>query len=261
MAKRLLVGSVFIDTSPLQQKWLDLQLRFLKATTEEFDYAAFISEGKPSEFFSDRATIIPKTKGKSSLKNSQAHVRGLEHVLGYFKTHDEHERFLFLDMDSFPIRKGWLDILESMMSEHEIAIPLRYENLETRLHSSIIFAKSEALNKMQWSVKSIGKDLCGRSESDVRLDPYQGKRYFRAYPLLKSNRWSYHPLICTVYHDLFYHHCCGSGRKYNMRSRGYWDHIVPQRTNIMETIDELMDEPTEFISKLAGWNPEEYPKV
>jgi hypothetical protein len=111
---------------------------------------------------------------------------------------------------------------------------------------------------MQWHVGQIGDDLCGKRESDVRLSPYQQNRNL-ALPMLKSNQWNRHPLLCAVYHDLFYHHCCGSGRRYNMRSKPYWGHIVPQQTNVMETIDELMANPAEFISKLAGWNPQFYP--
>lgn len=258
--KSLLVGSIFINASPMQQKWLDLQLRFLRATTEDFDHAAFISDGKSNAFFDERTTIITSSDNHRVI-NSHAHVRGLQKVLEFFKKNPGYKNYLFLDSDAFPIRVGWLEILLAKMNPpYEIAIPLRCENLETRLHSSIIFARPAALQKMQWVVGKIGEDICGKIESDVRLNPYQSTRA-TALPMLKSNQWCRHPLLCTIYHDLFYHHCCGSGRHYNMRSRPYWSHIVAPKTNVMDTIDELMINPTKFISKLAGWNPQFYPST
>jgi len=257
--KELLVGSIFINTSPLQEKWLDLQLRFLRATTEDFDHAVFLSDGGSNAFFDERTTVFTSNDNKRTI-NSKAHVRGLFNILDFFKKNPGYKNYLFLDSDSFPIRTDWVKtLLGKMKPNHDIAIPLRCENLETRLHSSIIFARPAALPKMVWHVGQIGDDICGKRESDVRLTPYQKERT-KALPMLKSNQWSRHPLLCTVYHDLFYHHCCGSGRKYNMRSKPYWGHIVPQQTNVMETIDELMAKPAEFIAKVAGWNPTFYPK-
>jgi hypothetical protein len=253
--KELLVGSIFTNTSLLQQQWLDLQLRFLRATTRSFDHVAYISQDKANGYFKERTTVIPRMMSETVC--SKQHVLGLHHLLNFFKYHeDKYGHFLFLDMDAFPIHMNWIEVLKMRMKGYrEIAIPVRYENQETRLHSSIIFAKPAALKKMNWCVGYIGE----REERDVRLDPYQEDQKL-AFTLLRSNQFNRHPLYCGIYYDLFFHHNCGSGERFLMNATSYWDHIAPESTRVMETIDELMDNPAEFISKLAGWNPQHYPK-
>jgi hypothetical protein len=43
MQKQLLVGSIFRDGGPDQAEWLDLQLRFLRATTPSFDHVSYVN--------------------------------------------------------------------------------------------------------------------------------------------------------------------------------------------------------------------------
>jgi len=260
--KKLLVGSVFVKCDELNQKWMDLQLKFLKATiTKHFDYVTFISRSDASEHFQNNSIVIPCTL--PDVEKASDHTRGLIHLLNYFREKiDEYQFFLFLDMDAFPIRTDWLPRLKAAMGKKDIAAILRVENLETRLHSSVLFARPVALEKMEFSCGRIGVDLRGRPESDVRIDPYQKfpeRRY--AFPMIRSNKHEIHPLLCGVYFDMFYHHGSGSGRKLGMRGMSYWGHVHKIQTNVMETIDQLMENPSDFISYLAGWNPESYAKV
>jgi len=261
--KKLCIGTIFPDCGKLGEQWLDLQLRYIKATTKNFHHVSLVQNGsKISSFFSNNTEVI-RPLGQRNAKNSQAHTVGLNGLHAHFIKHQaNYDHFLFIDMDAFPIRKNWYDILVKKLGNNwELAIALRCENLETRLHSSILFATKPCLQHLKWGVHKVGVDLIGKSESDVNLMSHQTKRRKQSYVLLRSNQYQIHPLLCGVYYDLFYHHGCGSGRQFNMRSRPYWGHIVPQKFDVMGSIDKLMEDPNEFIGKLAGWHRSEYPQV
>ncbi len=261
--KELLVGTVFTNDSPEQHRWFDLQMRYLKATTpQSFDHVTFIQKGEKTGLFKD-TKIIDAAKAHK-LGQSKAHVAGLTSLLDYFKKHQEkYTDFLIIDSDAFPIRKNWYTILrDKMCKPYEIAIALRPENLEQRLHSSIIFAKKEALPHLGFSVGQDSlSDLKGGKENDVTCKAYQFDRRRHAFPLLKSNKVNVNPMLCSIYYDLFYHNGVGSGRNFNMRARPYWNHMVDMTPDVKGWINQLMANPNEFIGKLAGWNPEEYPEV
>lgn len=257
---KIAVGSIFINDVGMQRRWLDLQLKFLKATTANFDHYALVFD-KKSTYFDDRTNVIPCGPEGKRVRNSQAHIAGLKHVLATFKGKNQYDYFLFLDSDAFPIRINWIDLLtQRMANSFEIAVPIRFENLEQRLHASILFCKPSALSHLSFASRNIGSDLLQGSENDVTIGDYQDKRRRQAYILMRSNKFSVNPLLCGVYSDMFYHHCCGSGRNYNMRARTYWDHIAPVNTDPQKFTDELMAKPEEFVSKLAGWNPQLYPR-
>jgi len=260
--KDLLVGTVFIDDSAEQHKWFDLQSRYLKATTSDFDHVTFIQDGEQTGLF--EGTKIISDPGKTKAKQSKAHVMGLTHLLEYFRKHqDKYNDFLFIDSDAFPIRKDWITHLRrKMVNPYEIAVVIRPENLEQRLHSSIIFAKKKSLPNLGFSVgKNPLNDLTGHGENDVSCKVYQTARRKMAFPLLKSNKVNLNPMLCSVYYDLFYHNGVGSGRKFSMRARPYWDHMVDMNPDIKHWFNQLMKDPNKFIGELAGWNPAEYPEV
>ena len=249
---RLLVGTVFLDASPAQQRWFDLQQRYLSRTTGRFDHVTFMSDGSDPEVFSGRTKIL---RSDQPAKTSHfAHVYGLERLLGYFRScADQYDYFLFLDSDAFPVRAQWLDILAERMRSgpaYEIAVALRPENLEVRLHASVLLASREALAHLDFGVALVGSDLVGNPEQDVAMSAYQGERRHRAFPLLRSNRVNLHPLLCGIYYDLFYHNGCGSGRQFVMRAQEYWNHMVDEQVDPEIWIGELMNDPDAFISQL-----------
>lgn len=259
--KSLCVGTIFCDDSPLQREWFDLQLRFLKSTTIEFDHVTFCGANKLStDLFKTKSHLIHKPHTAIS---NEAHVNGLKSILEHFKQNKEkYKNFLFIDSDAFPIRKNWYSLLLNKMGgNYEIAICLRNENLEQRLHSSILFARSPALEHIDFSVSQIpGGDLCGQKEIDVSCLPYQTDRRSLVYPLLRSNKKEIHPLLYGVYYDMFYHNGCGSGRKFNMRAGPYWNHMTKD-VELEKNRMNLFSSPGQFIRNLAGWNPEMYPEV
>ena len=72
------------------------------------------------------------------------------------------------------------------------------------------------------------------------------------FPLLKTNRTSLHPILATIYFDLFYHHGCGS-RVFASRATniGYYDQILARSGNSSDEIFEfLRADPRGFIESL-----------
>ena len=235
---KVLVGTVFKEDNDLQRKWLDLQLSFLAATTEAFEHVSVVWGGTKGDHFAKKTTVI---EPEGYQQASQAHVKGLRYLLHFFRQREaEFDNFLFLDSDAFPIRVDWMKHLLRKMTvspvfgpdgaflreegrDFEIAIPVRSENLENRLHASILFVKKVALPHISFDYQELKPDLCGNCERDVHLPDYEEDRRRLALPLMRSNQWNVHPLACGIYFDLFYHHCCGSGREFNLRANKYWD--------------------------------------
>lgn len=262
--KPLLVGSIFIHGEPNQMKWFDLQLAYLKATCPQFDHCVWINNEKGG--FAERekkgeTTIIGRGFGK---RQSGAHTAGLNALLTHFmNVADEYQNFLFLDSDAFPIKVGWLSELNSKMGNRnkDIAINLRSENLETRLHASVLFAKRCALPNLHFKQGSVGMDLIGDIESDVSIPKYQTDLRKKVWTLIRTNQWNAHPLLAGIYFDMFYHNGCGTGRTFNLRSaKKYWNEIHNDN-DPAKIKNQLFANPTEFVGKLAGWCPKKYAKI
>jgi hypothetical protein len=274
--KKLIVGTVYASDNETQQRWLDLQLRYLKATTEDFDHVAVVASGiTNSHFHKMTKVLVPEDR---TLHASEAHVSGLNLLLSYFREReDEYQNFLFLDGDAFPIRKQWLGSLLYRMepqqefdysgvamprrtgSDYDVAVILRSENLETRLHASVTFVKKSAMRDMSFKIGVAGQDLLCRDEEDIHIPAFQFYRRKLAFPLIRSNQYNVHPLACGVYFDMFYHHSCGSGRWFNLRGKSYYDRIVQPVDSLDKFTNQLFSNPTDFVGKLAGWSPSRYP--
>lgn len=255
---KIAVGTVFIKDDDIQRHWLELQLQFLRATTGNFDHFTYLY-GRPSAYFEKRSNVI-YASGES--ENSTAHIEGLKSLLAHFRFYkDSYQHFLFLDSDAFPIRKNWLPLLLSKMGGRKhIAVAIRSENLETRWHSSILLANHDALPHLKFDYMNL-KDLSGWPEKDVSLVKYQEELRDRVFPLIRTNQYNIHPHLCGIYYDMFYHHCCGSGRDYNMRSKQYWNIASPEDIDVFKFTEMLMKDPNSLIAKLAGWKLEEYAKI
>lgn len=258
-AKDVLVGTIFCKNDPLQRQWLDLQLRFFKATTASYDHVAILFDENAEGFSSQTETILLNRPGGA---NSLPHLYGLEYLAEVFRSRRKNYRhFLFIDSDAFPIRTDWLELLTQRMEQHTIALPLRTENLESRLHASILFAKNQAMDRMSFQQGQVGLDLLGVREFDIHLPHFQHALKGEVFTLTRSNRVNVHPVLCGVYYDCFYHQCCGSGRAYNLRSRDYWGHVCNIDIDVSYYTQRLMSDPSAFVSELAGWNPDMYAKV
>lgn len=276
--KKLIVGSVFINDSPIQQKWLDLQLKFLSETTSGFDHVVVLSDGVTNDYFEKNTKVL--VSENATAKGSEAHCNGLNRLTDYFREHEsQYENFLYIDSDAFPIKKNWLETLLNRMQpqdrvdintgailtnkkkgrEYDIAAALRSENLESRLHASILFVKKKALQNIVFQFGRSGDDLAGNPELDVYIPKYQKDLRYLAFPLIRTNKNNLHPVACGVYFDMFYHHSCGSGRPFHTRaSDDYMSNFIPRLIDVSAFTEKLMAEPCDFTRKLAGWSPIRY---
>lgn len=258
--KSLIVGSVFKNAAPDQVEWLDLQLQFLNATTEDYDHVVFMNDHEHGPFMNKTKVI---GTGDGNIQVSQQHVAGLNGLAQYFWDHkDEYENFLFIDNDAFPIKRNWINILRERMDKHDkiIAGVLRPENLEQRLHASILFCTREAL-PLTFYFGSTGRDLLGYEEQDVGIGG-SPDNMFLVFPLLRTNKINIHPISCGVYFDMFYHHAFGSpttSSRFRAEIRDYSTHYAGNKTDFPDLRQRLMNDPWSFVRCLAGWNPEQYP--
>lgn len=304
MKKQLLVGSIFRDGGPDQAEWLELQLKFLRATTPSFDHVSYVNspkhdllEGLGTTFVNDN---VADTSNALTV-TSQQHINGLNGLLAYFKgCRHNYDYFLFLDNDAFPIRKEWLRSLVLKMDRHgrQIAVAVRPENLEYRWHASILFASQSSLDSLRFGLDRLpSSDFMSHDEWDVGVGAFQGKLRHLVWPLIRTNKVNIHPIAYGVYYDMFYHHTFGGrrhskfvhSRDFGLASKifnkepGFEGRAMPQRNETGQPWDtlrfgrhsyatdyidseypweknteDLMANPTEFVSALAGWNPEQY---
>ena len=254
--KNLMIGTVLKDGSPTQRKWLDTQLAFIRATTEDFDHVAVVNKQVPLNSL-PTTVIHPVEQG---LEGSRGHQQALMILADWFKRHSKNYRyFMFLDCDAFPIREHWLEILNAKMGNKELAAIIRPENMEFRLHASIMLAKPEAMPNINFVATKLGHRLDGSIEKDLNV-PFYEARQERAFRMVRSNKHNIHPVGCGIYFDMFYHHTNGGDCNYIEGSRFYWDHMIEPTQNLFQHRDQLFANPTLFIRRLS-WNPESCPDI
>jgi molybdopterin-guanine dinucleotide biosynthesis protein A len=267
MKKPLLVGSVFADDTPLDKKWLNLQLNFLTDTLQPYDHVIYCNKKNPD--FKEKPVVLPYQQNHNKPAPSNHHIHGISILLEYFKSKSqEYDWFLFIDSDAFPIKKNWLQTITQKMHGKDIAVILRTENLEQRLQACILLAKAKALNNIDFAVRDIiDATGAGAIERDTSIGLYQNKLRNKALVMMRSNKHQVHPLLCGIYYDMFYHHSSGSrvftqfDTPLQMRGCEYWNMINVdndlRKTNLFT--DDIMDQPYKWVKDLAGWNPKQYP--
>jgi len=254
--KDLAVASIFAISSPLQLRWFSLQTQFLEATTHNFDHFIYLQKGD-SLLFKGKTRIIPK-KVRTTF---DPHIHGLRCIMEFFRTHQNYRNFLIIDSDAFPIKLGWQSILLKKMQEtngRSVTVILRPENLESRLHASVLLFRREVINSVAFTkAKFGGPDVLGQQEFDVCIPRLQKSRK-NVFVLLRSNRVNVHPLFCGIYYDMFYHHGNGAGGHKEFRGDAYWSMIAKPPWQGDKFANRLFRHPKEFITELAGWNPSQY---
>jgi hypothetical protein len=238
-ATKLLVCSVFCG-SEFDKFWLDLQRRQIAETFGDFDHAVYLSYRANPELFKD-STIV----GYSKEGDKWEHRDGVRALTNYAQQHPCYSGYLVLDSDAFPIASGWKDTLEYYLARFNkrYACAIRPENLDTFPHPCVVYARQA--QALWFSYKST-VNLLGQPVTDLACG------FDEFFPLLKTNRKSLHPILATIYFDLFYHHGCGS-RVFASRATniGYYDQILARSSNTSDEIFEFLKaDPRGFIESL-----------
>ncbi|MHA2084155.1 MAG: hypothetical protein ACXABD_10400 [Candidatus Thorarchaeota archaeon] len=272
---KVCVASVFANDDKTNQDWLDLQLRFLRRTTPQFDHYAVIMENTSEEgeavFRSKTEVIIPDRSPYPDNPwppiGCHMHLRGLHTIHALFKEKlADYSGFLLLDSDAFPVMHNWADHLTRIMRDSvygkDVAITLRTEHLENRLHGCAMYCLPQAIHNLNFHHKEEpGGCLLGMRELDTQIGDYQDKMRDRVFPLLNSNQHKVHPLFCMVYYNMFYHQGCGSRRASYRGTTNYWNHVLGgyvQRTDLwaqqQQFTRQLFEDPEGFVQYLRGWD-------
>lgn len=229
----MLVGSVFSDC-PRTKIWYKLQINALQNTT---DFKHVVYPNCDVNF--THSTVLPRGHQNSRL----GHIEGLNALLDYFRQNNEFEYFLLLDSDCFPI-VDWTDKLIKSMKHYNVAAPIRCENLDFFAHPCAFFLTRKALNDVHFLLANFNGYLEDYQETASNVKSF--------FPLVRSNRLNYHPILFGVYWNMFYHHGAGS-RRLNFRTteNGYYDkeEVVELEKNMF---NQLVKNPEMFVAKLMG---------
>lgn len=236
----LAVGSVFSGTGHNEQ-WLEMQLTALDRTTPGYDHFVYLNQADERIF--KRSIIV----GKSMTPNeaTPSHLEGLHALRHVFRT-GGYKRYLVLDSDCFPVREGWMPILDAAMAAagKRFASPARAENLHFFPHPCVLYTPDPHL--IDFEVAE-GANFLGEVFSDIACS---GARE-NWFPLIKTNRVSPHQFLAAVYYDMFYHHGCGT-RPFGMRPATirYYDHFWSRCDDPLTLFDRIMAERDQFVQSL-----------
>lgn len=263
--KKLLIGSVY-GPGNRNSDLLWLQHMFFSRSIEfrQYDHVLVFNSASISlDYKKYRMKVVGQNSGLNGETN-ESHAKGLSDLLKYFmENRDQYSYFMFIDSDAWPIKKRWISILEKQMNGNQprdIAVVIRNENLERRLHSSILFCKPNALANIKFNIAPKGGvfDVMGQKEMDVWTGPYYQDNPLSVFPLIRTNQKNDHPVWSGIYYDMFYHHGGGS-KQCKGRSYRYYHHIVGS-SNSNRRFSKMKSNPCDYISELAGWSPTEYIK-
>ena len=273
--KPICVASVYANDNVENQKWLDLQLWWLGKTTPNAEHHAIIMEqvsAKGEASFREKTNVIipdrsPYQVNRWPPKSCHAHLRGLHTIVDFFKKNiDDYDSLLILDSDAFPVMPNWAPRLKHMLQNtchgKDIAIPLRFEHIENRLHACVLFCLPHAVDNLDFQHRKMPSgDMLGLNEHDTTIGAYQDKLRNRAFPMLNSNQHKVHPLMCMLYYNMFYHHGAGSRPVSYRGTANYWTHVLGGyvvNTDLVEQqrafTEQLFEDSPKFIQYLRGWS-------
>ncbi len=231
--------------------WLKLQLEGLRRSVPTFDHLVYLNQAD-ERLFTESIIVGQSEQPPAGRYRSDGfhfstgmagHFKGLKE-LTEFCTSYPYEYFLILDSDCFPIHDQWFQILLECMENFgkSFAAPARVENLDTFPHPCAFFTVDPEYLRFagDWNENLVGwttRDIICAGDTD------------EWFPLLKSNRHSKHPLLASIYYDLFYHHGAGS-RKFNMRSLCYYDPILRDYPSAEVLFEEFKKDPDSFVASM-----------
>jgi hypothetical protein len=221
--------------------WLNLQRSQLQSTSESFDRAVFLGRRADPGLFSDCIVVGRSTRSRLS-PPAEERLPGVRALTDYCRAH-RYRGYLILDSDAFPVAPDWERTLSSLMQRFrkQCAAVLRTENLDTFAHPCVVYARDARAPQFDFRPSTT---LMGETVKDVTcLAEYL--------PLLRTNAAGPHPVLASIYLNLFYHHGRGS-RGFRMRSThiGYYDHILPHADTAEDLFQSLEADLTVFLARL-----------
>ena len=237
----LLVCSVFAGTE-YDRFWLELQRTQLYRNTGEFHHAVYLGHGADRTLFRD-CTIVGQSLCGQFSRPGHEHLGGLKALAEYCRS-QRYGSYLILDSDAFPIAPNWKSAVSGLLARFtkSYAAVVRTENLDTFPHPCVVYTQDPGTLVFDYQES---RAISGLTTLDISClaDEYL--------PLIRTNRISPHPLLASIYLDMFYHHGCGS-RQLRMRSitSGYYDNLLPSSSSSERLLEQLMKDPTAFIAWL-----------
>lgn len=238
------VGSVFVGGS---RRWHEIQTGWLRRTSANFRHFVYLVDGDSSEFPGSEVIghCTTNSLGVSpELIGNTSHIMGLNAIGDFFRA-NRFRRYLILDSDCFPIKGGWTNDLDGMMERYgsRFASPSRLEDFVYAPHPCAIYTKDPDLLRFD---KVDYQNLVGGGLWDTSLVDRSGWL-----PLLKTNRWSPHPIIGSVYLGFFYHHGAGSrGFTAHSFNAGYYSHLKLE--DPPKILARFARDPDDFIARCVG---------
>jgi hypothetical protein len=232
--------------------WRDLQLLFLKRTTDDFDYALWLSRLDRSDF--EKTAIIIGENHEERPKGIDCRI-GVETMLHFCKNSPGYEAYLILDSDAFPVRKNWRDLLLCKMGDKKYASPVRTELLDTFASHCAIFIKAEHIHD-SYPISPSEDYHNLKGDKVIELGTAMPLNREDHFPLIRTNKYNMHFLLGAIYFDMFFHHGGGS-RKPVTRTCVYHDHIYdPNDLCRIEAdmFDRLQTDPVGYIELLQHGN-------
>jgi len=247
---RVLIGSIFAP-SDWNRSWYALQKRFLRlnCADADVDHRVFLNGVSDADVGEDLVVA-----GRSA--ENSGHSAALRALVDLFRASD-HDYFLILDSDCFPVHAHWLGVLTEQMARFgkRFAAPVRTENLDRFPHPCAFLIAGPAVHdpRINFDVGHVAPNMIGEPVSDVgnamlELMP-------DLLPLLRTNVRNRHPVAAAIYHHLFYHHGAGS-RDFRFRlthkygySAHWWD--ATRDEECARTLSqELFEDPERFVEGL-----------
>lgn len=241
----LLIGSVYA-CKERDHYWYDMQNYFISKNTKDikYDFKIFCNYKENIDNLKFESQIIGY--GKNDKFFSENHVLGLNHIIKYAKENN-YNHLLLMDSDCFPVQKKWFSILNEKMLEYKVAAPVRFENLDDFAHPSFFYVKNIKNTNLNFAFSNY-KNLIGHTTKECLSN------ITNFYPLIRSNKINYDPIISAIYSNMCYHHGAGSRNKtFRCYELKYYDYYACEK-NVedveLKLFQRLIDDPKKFISDM-----------
>jgi hypothetical protein len=166
----------------------------------------------------------------------------------------KHRYILHLDSDAFPLRDDWFHLYSGLLTrECPVVAVRRVENRDVYSDRCFLMFTREGFREHAFDFSTMGVVDAGAA-----ISQHLEEEGLTWYPLLRSNRHNYHPLIAGIYDDRVYHHSAGTrvprfrmNKDMGRRNIEWVREVVLHRLLMIR----LFENTDEFIAELRGEVP------